>query len=179
MSQTVRSLSAVLANLPDNTTQLISAEDIRDGIITVAPDYGTIYVVATAPTVITNTTAFFDVEGTYALAASSGQWDMNTNGQLRYVGEASRVALLNGTASFTTASNSQVISFVISKNGTPILSSEVQRKSGNAADVGAVAFFGYATVNQDDYFTVAVKNNTSATNITSVKAKIGAVGFAV
>lgn len=177
MAETKRSLSTILANLPDNTTQLISPEDIRDAVITVAPDFGAMYVVTPAATTITDTTTYFPADGTYALIGGS-DWDMNVQGQLRYIGAASRFAAIFVATSFTTASNSQRIAIGVAKNGTFIAESEIDRKTGTGSDVGAAATFAFSTVNPNDYFSLAVRNQTSASNVTFEHVKFGALGLA-
>lgn len=177
MAETKRTLSTVLLNLADNTTQQISAGDIRDAVVTVAPDFGAIHMITSAATTITDTTSFFDVAGTYALDGGS-DWDMNVNGQLRYTGAATRFAAVFVATSFTTASNNQVISIGVAKNGTMIAASEIDRKTGTGSDVGSAATFAFVTVSTNDYLTLVVRNQTSATNATFDQVKFGALGLA-
>ncbi|MFB3106534.1 MAG: hypothetical protein ACE1ZA_16650, partial [Pseudomonadales bacterium] len=85
MVDTSRTIAAMQTLLPDNTTRAISPQDARDMLVSLQIKYGEIFVTTSAATSITNTTDFFDIAGTYTLGENE-QFDMNTNGQLRYTG---------------------------------------------------------------------------------------------
>ena len=50
MAETPKVLSALLAQLPDNTTGLISPEDIRDAVVSLFPSRGQLDLTASAST---------------------------------------------------------------------------------------------------------------------------------
>lgn len=166
MADTKTTLSAALAKLPDNTTNDISPQDHRDALVTVAPGHGEISITATAATTISDTTSYFMANGTYELSAEAMDWDMATNGQLRYTGAPERLCHIAASFSFTTASSNQTCEIVVAKNGTAIATSAVRRKTGVGSDVGSSAAHAFTRVSNGDYLTLAVRNTTSASNAT-------------
>ena len=167
MAQTMRSLSEVEALLADNTSGNISPTDLRDALIaTVQPGHGEIYITTPAATVLSDTSTWVDVAGTYTLSANAMNWDMNTNGQLRYTGAAGRVVHIAASCSFTVAGTNDIIEIEVAKNSVNLPASRVQRKVGTGSDVGSTALHGFTTVTTNDYITVEVRNITAAENVT-------------
>jgi len=58
MAETPKVLSALLAQLPDNTTGLISPEDIRDAVVSLFPSRGQLDLTATAQTTFATTNTY-------------------------------------------------------------------------------------------------------------------------
>ena len=134
----------------------------------VALGHGEIYVTTPAATTISDTITYVQAAGTYALTTFSTDWDMNTNGQMRYIGTDNRDADVAITFSMTAAANNKVFSFGVAKNGTLITPSRIQRKQGTGADVGAAAVHGFVQVETNDYITLVVRGDTDTTDITFV-----------
>lgn len=177
MADTKRSLADIYTLLANNSSGAISAQDMRDAIITLASDHGEIHVTSASATTISDTTSYFDAAGTYALD-SGVDWDMDTNGQLRYTGTPDRYVEATASFSVTAATNNQVLHFGIAKNGTELTASDIQRKVGTGADVGAGMVHGFTTVSTNDYLTVEVRNETSAANVTFETCELFARGTA-
>ena len=178
MADTKRSLAEILTLFADNTSGAISAQDLRDMVVTIEPDHGEIHVTSASATTVSDTTSYFDAAGTYSLD-SGDDWDMNTNGQLRYTGTPDRYAEITVSFSITAASNNQTLHFRIAKNGTSIAASDTQRKVGTGADVGSGGCHGSTTVSTNDYITLEVRNETSASDVTFETCELYAKGFAV
>lgn len=176
MADTRRSLSETLALLADNATGAISAQDLRDAVVTLTPDHGEISITSASATTISDTTSYFPVAGTYTLASGADDWDMDSNGQLRYIGAAPREVHVWATASFTAASNNQVLYVGISKNGTDITAADVHTKIGTGTDVQAVALTATIEVVTNDYVALDVRNTTSTANVTFETAEITVMG---
>ena len=166
MVDTKRTLTAIYALLADNTTGLISPQDIRDTVATLAPGHGELSITASAATTISTADTFTAVAGTYALSGNAMNWDMNTNGQLRYTGTPDRVVHIANSLSFTTAGNNKVMEIAVAKNGTPIASSTVSRKTGTSGDVGSTAVHAFTSVSTNDYLTVMISNTTDTVDST-------------
>lgn len=177
MADTKRSKASILSLLADNASGAISAQDLRDAVVSLAPDYGEMHITTPAATTISDTTSFFDASGTYMLDSPALDWDMNTNGQLRYIGVPDRVVDILGSFSIIGASNNQVLHFVLAKNGTPISAGEIKRKIGAGADVGAGMVHGLTSVSTNDYLTLEVRNETSPTNVTFETLEVFARGM--
>lgn len=178
MADTKRSLADIYALLADNTAGDISAQDMRDVVATLQPDHGEVSITATSATTISDTTSYFQIAGTYALSADAMDWDMNTNGQLRYIGAADRVAHIALSCSMTSGSSNQVIYMGVAKGGTIITPSIVQRKIGTGADVGSAATHAFIEVSTNDYLTGVVRNTTAANDVTFETLNLFAMGMA-
>ena len=167
MAETMRSISELQTLLADNTVGAISPLDLRDAVVaTVVPGHGEIYITTPAATVLSDTTTWVDVAGTYALTANAMNWDMNTNGQLRYIGAAQRAVHLAASCSFTVAGSNDVIEVELAKNSVNIAASRIQRKVGTGSDVGSTALHGFTTVVTNDYITLEVRNITASDDVT-------------
>lgn len=175
MAETQRSIATVLTNLPDNAAGLISPEDVRDAVETLRPDHGQMYVSSASATSFSDSTSFVNAAGTYTLLAGvSTNWDMNTNGQLRYVGTADRIVHVVISVSMISSSANQVVEFAIGKNGTAEASTTQSRKISTGADVGALSIAGLISVTLNDYITIMVKD-TSWTASETVTCNYGTV----
>lgn len=178
MADTERTIAAMQALLPSQTSGQISPQDVRDMLVTLAIKYGEIYISTASATTVSNTTDYFDVAGTYTLGEAK-QFDMNTNGQLRYTGTPTVEVLIFGNLSMTIAGNNDVIHLEARKNGTDIAGSDAMRKVGTGTDVGAMSIVGITSMATNDYLTLAVRNETAADNITGEEGHILAVGVAI
>lgn len=168
MVDTQRSLSAIQTLFADNSAGAISPQDLRDGVETLRPGHGEIYVSSTAATSFTDTTSFGMAAGTYTFTAGYN-WAMDTNGQLKYTGAATRAVHIASTISMISGNNNQVVNWAVAKNGTVLTASITSRKIGTGADVGSTAVHGFTTVSTNDYLTTVVRN-TSWTGAETVTA---------
>jgi len=173
MADTQQTLTALLALLADNITEAISAQDVRDIVETLRNGHGEISVS------ITSTSSYFPDAGTYTLSANDHNWDMSTNGQLRYIGTAPRAMIANCSFSMTSAGNNQVAELVITKNGTPLTPSVVRRKIGTGSDVGTGALHAFTSVVNGDYLDVRIRNTTSTANLTLETCNLFAMDMAL
>jgi len=180
MADTQRSLAALLVLLADNATGDISPQDVRDMLVSLQPRGGDIAVLAAdrAAVTIADTTNYVEVTApVWTLDADShADWDESGgNGRLTYLGVADVTVQAAGHVSMTAAANNQVIHFRLMKNGTTAASSEVQRKVGTGADVGAAAMSETFQMSTGDYLSLAVRNATSTASVTVECAAIHAL----
>jgi len=166
MVETQRSITALYAVLPDNTSGNISPEDVRDIVETLRHGHGEISTNASAETSIAVAGTYVKAAGTSTLSPDAHNWTMPQDGRLTYGGTADRVVHLALTVSFTAASNNENIRMRIAKNGTTVARSEVQRFVGTGADVGSTALHHFDNVTPTDYFELWVTNMTDTTNLT-------------
>lgn len=181
MVDTQRSITAVKALLADNTTGDISPQDVRDMLETLRSGHGEISVTSAAATSFADASSFVDIAGTWALSANNHNWDMNSNGQLRYTGTADRICHIACSFSFTSSTNNQVIEWTVAKNGTAITQSVLENKIGTGSDVQSSALHAFATVSTNDYLTIQCKNTTwsGAQTVTSTTANLFAMSMPV
>jgi hypothetical protein len=179
MVDTDRTIASLQSLLADNTTGDISAQDVRDLLVSLSVKYGDMYVSTPAATTISNTTSYFDAAGTWTAGSELKQFDMNTNGQLRYIGTPSIEVVVFATASITVAGSNDVIHLEFRKNGTDVAGSDAVRKVGTGSDVGAFSVIGITGMATNDYITIAFRNETAADNVTAEEAHVLAIGLAI
>ena len=181
MAQTQGTIASTWAGLADNTNNQISPEDLRNAFETWRPRHGQIYQVGNASeTAIANTTTYCaaTLSGT-TLSTGAYGFDSPSSGQLRYTGANDVMLHFVITVSLTVATNNQLIHFRVAKNGTTDEASECRRFVATGTDVGAVAVHVMASASQNDYLELAVRNQTSAANVTITTINIQAVSIPV
>lgn len=157
MVDTQRSLSAIQTLFADNTAGAISPQDLRDAVETLRMGHGEIYVSSTAATSFTDTTSYVQAAGTYTFTAGYN-WAMDTNGQLKYTGAATRAIHIASIISMISNASNEVVDWGAAKNGTVLTPSITARKIGAGTDVGSTAIHGFTTVSTNDYISVVVRN---------------------
>lgn len=177
MADTQRTLAQILALLADNTSGLISPQDIRDAVVTLAPSGGGIYLTSPLETAISDTVTHFPDLGTYSDGLLSADWSHGTNGRLQHDGVVTRLAFVLAVWSITAAANNKVVEAALLQNGAVIPQSTVLRKINTGADVGAGACLAMVSVAPGDYFQLAVRNTTDTANLTYQDANL--VAFAL
>ena len=181
MTQTARSIAQILALTADNSSQQISPEDLRDAIVTLQIKYGGLFVAAgdTAATVISNTTDFVPLAGTYTLDANGLNFDQSDgNGLLTYTGAPDIVVLISAQASVIAASGTQVCKIRFDKNGAAVTGSVAETVVLSTGAVNAVNHT-LVQVSTGDSFGLAIRNTTAAVNITGNEVHFLAIGFAI
>lgn len=172
-----RTIAAMQTLLPDNTTRAISPQDARDMLVSLQIKYGEIFVTTSAATSITNTTDFFDIAGTYTLGENE-QFDMNTNGQLRYTGTPSITVFVLVTLSLTVVGSNQLLHIQARLNEVNIPGADADSFVSTGADVGVVSLVGVTPMATNEHLELAVRNETSTNNVTGVEAHVVAIGVA-
>lgn len=169
MADTPRTSTDLLTNLfqDGQAAGSITAQDLRDFIVSVKQPYGH-YArnVASATTI--------SVAGTYVKAAGTTTLhkgddmddDSSTNNRLKYTAALTKNFLVVASLSFTSASSSQVLGFKLAKNGTVIDNSVARRSHGTGSDIGTATITTHISLAQNDYLEVWVTNETTATNVT-------------
>jgi len=172
MAQTQRLYSAILALLADNVAGDISPQDVRDLAETLLPGHAEISVTTPAATSIGTVNVWYDVGGTFALSPDAHNWDMNANGQLRYIGAANRCCHIAASLSFTGQGNNDVYEWAVGLNSVPLTPSIIRNKIGTGADVQSSAAHGFTEVAPNDYLTIMVRNTTDADDPTLVTGNL-------
>ena len=179
MGETQRTLADLRILLADNTTQQISAQDLRDLMETLRNGHGEISLTSSTETTITTQDTFVDVAGTFTLSGNAHNFDMDSNGQLRYTGAAARVLHVAITCSFNAASNNKIIRLAAGKNSEVIVSSEAKRFMATGADLGSTAIHTLIDVVTNDYLTLMVANGSDTSNFTMETVAMFAMDMAV
>lgn len=179
MAETPKVLSALLAQLPDNTTGLISPEDIRDAVVSLFPSRGQIDLTASAATTFSGANVWTKLAGTTALDATLGQdgFSMPGNNELKATKAVNQVLLCVANVEASCASNNKTFGMTFAKNGTPIGTFHVSQKMDTG---GASYFFSFSAlipVVQDDIISVYARNESDTAALTASNLTISAVGF--
>jgi len=157
----------------------IGVDDLAALRYALRPGRAVMSVVSSAATSPDDTVSFKDVAGVWQLApGAASHWGMPVNGRLEYVWPESRFVLLLGSVSMTAESANQVTMWRFAVNGVSLGSSEVQRKVGVAADVGAIGVVGGVVLGEGDYVTLQVRNSSTATDVTVEAASVVVVDYA-
>lgn len=168
MADTMRTLAALASLLADNSTGLISPQDLRDALLaSIPPGHGEISVTSPSATTLSDTSTWVQVAGTYALTSGAMHWEMTSNGRLYYTGAEDRMCHIALSVSMTCGSSNQVTEWGVGKNGTILTPSIVQRKIGTGTDVGSTAVHAFTTISNGQYLTGLCRNTTGANNVTA------------
>jgi hypothetical protein len=180
-TQTPRDLAALLAQLPNNTTGLISAEDVRDMLVSLYPSRGQIELTGTP------LTTTFAAQGTYTPVLGATAIDaqvcttcveMPAAGQMRFVKPITQVVLLNATLGVLPAANNVQCSFTFAINGTPADQLHVTQGFGNLQGRPAGVFLsGLVRLQPGDIVSVVVRADGHTTALTTSVLTLSGVGF--
>jgi hypothetical protein len=180
-TQTPRSLSQLLTNTPDNTAGLITAENLRDIVVSLFPSRGQLELAGTpVATTFVAPNTYVPVAGTTAIDANvcTGCVEMPANGQLRFVKPITQVALFNATLSVLPAANNREYSFTFAVNGVPNDLLHVTQGFGvvQGRPFG-VSVSGLVRVQPNDIVSVVVRADGHTTALTASVLTLSGVGF--
>lgn len=165
MAETQRTIADILSGVPDNTSQLVTPEKIRDIIETMRPRFGSLEFTTPAATTIPGVGTFVKALGTTTAVNLQGI-SMPVNNRLRYDGAGDVHCHIALSVSFSAASNNQAVDLAIAKNGTVLSHSRLRRNTGNAGTIGSTALHADAMMSQSDYLELFVANQTSTASVT-------------
>jgi hypothetical protein len=179
MAETPKVLSALLAQLPDNTTGLISPEDIRDAVVSLFPSRGQIDLTASAQTTFSGQNVWTKVAGTTALDATLGQdgFSQASNNEIRATKAVNQVLLVVGNIEATCANNNKVFGFTFAKNGTAIGTFHLSERFDVGGSSYSVSFTALIPTVQNDTISIFARNETDTTALTATNITLSAVGF--
>ncbi len=159
----------------DDTITFVGDVKITDDLklnadIIHTPPRGGYYVSSSAATTITAGTPI-KVAGTTTADASFLNDFTHTNNKLVYTGTQTMYFHMEAYISMISSVNNVVIKMYIAKNGTAISASEIQRKIGTGADVGAANVQANFQLSTNDYVEVFVDSDVN-TNFTANKMTV-------
>ena len=170
MADTRRTTADLLANLfqDGQAASSITAQDMRDLIISLTPSHGAFVSNVPAATTIAVAGTYVKAAGTTTFDASPDDFDddSSTDNRVKYTGTPTRHAIIDLSASFTCASSNQVIGFKIAKNGTVIDGSVERQKIATGADIASVAISAHVDLDTGDYIELWVTNETTTGAVT-------------
>jgi len=144
----------------------ISGQDLRDFLVSAAPDYGTLYVSSSGATTVSASATYYESAGTFTLAEAY-QFTKGANNRLAYGGTPTREACVTIHGSITCASSTQALRVGIGKNGTVVSGAEVKLAYGTTGtDEIPFAITTILSLATTDYVGILVRNDTAANNVT-------------
>ena len=182
MAETSKIQSALLAQLPDNTTGDISPEDIRDCVVSLNPCRGQLELASggSAATTFASSGTYVKVAGTTALdtTVDNATVSQPSSGVLKVLKNVSQVMLVNATIEVLPAANNKRYTFTFAKNGTAVPGLAFTAFFGNLSGNPAGIFLsGLLAMTYNDELSVVVKNDTDTTSITAQVLTISLIGF--
>jgi hypothetical protein len=182
MTQTSKIQSALLAQLPDNTTGDISPEDIRDCVVSLNPSRGQLEIVSggSAATTFASSNTYVKVAGTTALDTTIDSTSVSqpSNGVLKVLKNVQQIMLVNATLEVLPAANNKRYTFTFAKNGTPVPGLAYTHYYGNlGGNPDGVFLSGLLPMTYNDELSIVVKNNTDTTSITASVYTLSLIGF--
>ena len=179
MAETPKVLSALLAQLPDNTTGLISPEDIRDVVVSLFPSRGQLDLTASASTTFALTDTWYKLAGTTALDTTLGQdgFSQASNNELRATKAVNQVLLITANVELVCASNNKTFGITFAKNGVAITGIHVSAVLSDSGKGYGFSITGLLPTSQNDTISVFVRNETDTTAVTATSLTLSAVGF--
>jgi hypothetical protein len=179
MAETPKVLSALLVQLPDNTTGLISPEDIRDAVVSLFPSRGQLDLTATASTTFALTDTWYKLAGTTALDATLGQdgFSQASDNELRATKAVNQVLLVTANVELVCASNNKTFGITFAKNGTPLSNVHVSAILSDSNEGYGFSLTALIPTAANDTISVYVRNETDTTAVTAISLSLSAVGF--
>jgi hypothetical protein len=132
------------------------------------------YITLDTPTTTTVSASgtWYKMDGGTTAHGSNGTIDNSISNRIKYTGDATRFFVGSVSVSLQTASNSQMLSIGIAKNGAIVAYTEMQGflKTGNEPVNIDIPIFSQLTTG--DYIELFVKNNTSTADIAVQKMQM-------
>lgn len=187
MVDTVRSQSALLTTLfQDGQTAGLTAQDMRDLIVSLAPSWGGFYVDTPAATTIGSGGTYVKMAGATTGTTATSDLDVTTtDNRAVYSGAAPRHFIINVAATLAPASgtNQDLGLQIYVYDDSAASGAVVAQSKVNAFDAGTdgevIASTANVTLDTDDYVEIWITNETGAINVTASFAMLTMIGFVV
>ena len=145
----------------------ISASDIRDLIVSLAPAAGGMYMTGNATaTTIAATDTWYKIAGTTIEDADPAFFDMTLNNRLVYDDTVARHMHVSGAFSITSTANNQVGEIALFKNGFIVDGSISEFKCLASGDAIPVPLSATVHMNDSDFMEAYILNETAINNMT-------------
>lgn len=179
MSQTPKVLSALLAQLPDNTSGLISPEDVRDVVVSLFPSRGQIDLTAGATTTFSGSNVWTKLAGTTALdgTLTADGFAMPGNNELRATKAVNQVLFCVANVEVTSGANNKTYGMTFAKNGTAITTFHVSQRLESQNTSYYFSFAALIQTAPNDVISIYARNESDTTSLVTSNLTLSAVGF--
>ena len=177
MADTIRTQTALLTTLfqDGQANNSITAQDIRDAIVSLSSAYGEINTTTAVATTIAAANTFVKEGGTTTLGLARGV-TMSTNNRLTYTQAPARIFQVVATLTATSAVAGQTLAFRLAKNGSTIANSEVSKTFTLNTDEETVSLSALVSLATTDYIELFVANETAINNLTVTNMTLSMLG---
>lgn len=175
MADTQRALATLQGLLPDNGTGDISAQDLRDFLVSAAPNFGHLYVSSASATTIGSSSTWYEAAGTFSLGQARNMSKAADN-RLQYDGLPTWMALVIAHFTLECGSSNQSARVGLAKNGSVLTGGDQKvflGATGSAPGQGCLV--ALTTIAASDYVGLFVRNDTGANNLTLAYGSIVAL----
>lgn len=182
MVDTARSISDLQTLLADNTSGGISAQKVRDMLVSLKAAYGGMYFTTPAATTPAGASTPLKALGATTAGLLSG-FSMPTDNRLRYDGTPTRLVEVSCVGNVVAGVASKKISAHLyhydasATTGAVIPESEVELQlSGTETDEQVITVLAQVEMDTNDYIELWIENHTDTNTITIDRANIKAIG---
>lgn len=167
MVDTQRSQSQLLTALfqDGQAANSITAQDVRDLIVSYAPSFGAMIITSAAATQTVSTGTYLKASGT-TTGLTLNNFTSTGNNRLKYTGNVASHVYINANLSVSAVNANQTLGFRIAKNGTADANSEVTRRIQGVNDVASISIGFGVSVSSSDFVELFVTNQTSTGALT-------------
>lgn len=177
MADTQRSTAVLQGLLPDNGTGDISAQDLRDLLVSAAPNFGHLYVSSASATTVGASATWYEAAGTFSLGQARNMSKQADN-RLRYDGLPTWMAIVIAHFTLECGSSSQSALVGLAKNGSVLTGGDQRVYLGTTgSSPGQGCLVAMTPVTTSDYFGIWVRNDTGANNLTLAYGSIVVLPF--
>lgn len=169
MADTQRTQADLLTNLfqDSQTNGSISAQDLRDLIISLTPSIGSMYISTPAATTIGGAGTFVKSAGTTTFQTGSGHgFTMPADNRLTYGGTVQRDFMIDVSLSSSCSAPNKSLSYRLALNGTTVPATEMKRESGGTGTIGSVSISYYTHLVSGDYLELWLTNDDTTDSVT-------------
>jgi hypothetical protein len=182
MADTPRTLSTLIAQLADNTSGNITAQVVRDMLVSLYPSRGQLQLApgGAVATTFASSGSYTPVRGTTELDTDvcSSCVSMPASGQLKWEKGSTHILNAQATLEVLPAANNKKYTFTFAKNGIALPDLALPAFYGNlSGNPVGVYLSGLIPIAEDDIISVVAKNDTDTTAITASVLTLGGVGF--
>lgn len=187
MADTKRSLSQLLTQLfQDGQSEGISAQDIRDLVVSLQPAHADCYVTTPAASVVTVAGTYVKGAGTTTFHDDSLGFDAGgESNRLRYTGMIECHACIRGSVSLTCNQNNRIIGLKIyhydasAGTGSVLAKGNIRQAIGTGSDVISMPIDSDVHLDTNDYIEIWVTDETGASSVTLNQMYLSATGVLV
>ncbi len=180
MADTERTIATLLATtfVDGQADGAITAQDVRDLIVSMAQLYGDCYVSSASATSIASQNVWVKIAGTTTIGSNVRQVSMPADNRLRNDGDQTRIFRVTAAIQYIAASANIEFGFGIALDGTIEANTEIRDDHLLAASEQVVTIQALVSVAANSYVEAFVVNRTDTSNLTINRMVLHAIGMA-